>query len=174
MIFLQLFLHPFELSAPHIFQVHAFRLGRRRFVKENRNPVAPPQFISHIPRQRDAIIQRPPFYRNKRNHIRRSHPRMRTPMKIHVDQFDRLARAQNRRLRHGVRLSRQSNHAAVVVRVHFVIQHPHSRHAAHRLDQRIHLGLIAPLAKIRHTLNQSSHIPSFYSVVSRSTVALLS
>ncbi len=160
-IFLQLFLHSFELSAPHIFQVHVFRLGRRRFIEEDRNSVPFPDFISHIPRQRHAIIQGDALHRNKRHHIGSANSRMRTLVNIHVNQFHRFARAQNRRLGHRIRLPRQSNHAAIVIRVHLMIQHPNSRHRAHGLDQRMHLGLIAPLTKIWHTLNQSSHIRSF-------------
>src|SRR5882762_667371 len=48
-----------------------------------------------------------------------------------------------------------------MVRIHLVVQHPHTRHRRHSLDQGIHFALVPPLAEVRHTLNQSSHVPVF-------------
>ena len=157
MIFLQLFFHSLELTAPHVFQIHAVRPRRCRLIKENRNPVTPPDLLPHVPREGHAIFQRYAFHGNKRHHVCRSDARVSPLVLIHIDQFHRFASAKNRGFRHRVRVSRQRNHAAVVVRVHLVIQHPHSGHLAHRLDQRIHFRFIAPFAEIRHALNQSSH-----------------
>ena len=157
-ILLHRLIHSFELTAPYVLQVRALRPRRRRFIKKHRNAIAPPDLISNLPGQRHAIFQRYSFHWNKRHHVRSAHPRMRALVLGHVDQFQRSAGAQDCRFRHRLRISRQRNHAPVVIRVHLVIQHPHSGHLAHRLDQRRDLRGIAPLAKIRHTLNQSSHI----------------
>jgi hypothetical protein len=70
---------------------------------------------------------------------------MRAGVLRHVNQFERFARARERRFGHGLRLARQRNHATVVVRVHFPVQDVHARHAAHRLHQGINLGRVASL-----------------------------
>ncbi len=163
MIFLQLFAQPFELPSPHVFQVHAVRPRRRRFVKKYRYPVALPDFIAHAPRQRHAILNRYAFDGNKRQHIRRAYARVRPRMFCQIDQFHGLAGSQNGRFRHRVRIPRQRDHAPVMVGVHFAIQHINTRYAAHGCDNGIHLRRISPFGKIRHALNQSFHFFGFLS-----------
>ncbi len=80
-----------------------------------------------------------------------------------VNQFHGLARAQQRGFRHGVRLARQRDYRAVVIRVHLAIQHVHARHAAHCRDNGVDLGGVASFRKIGHALNQSFHFFGFLS-----------
>ncbi len=146
---------PFELSSADIFQVGPFRPARRRFVKINRNPVPLPDFLASSPRQRHAIFQRNPFDRNKGHYVSSANARVRPAVFRQIDQLQSFAHAQQGRLGNRVRITRQRNHAAVMIRVHLAIKYVHPGHFAHRRDNRIHLRRVAPLGKIRHALNQS-------------------
>ena len=109
-ILLHFLAQPFELSSPHVFQVHAVGPGGRRFVKENGNAIAVPDLFAHAPSQRHAIFNRHAIDRNKGHHVGRSHARMGARMLCQVDQFHRFTDAQQRGFSHRLRLSRQGNH----------------------------------------------------------------
>ncbi len=160
---LHFFAQPFELPSPHIFKIHALRPRRRRFVIKHRYPVALPDFVAYPPGQRHAILDGHAIDGNKRQHVRRAHARMRTLVFRQVDQFHGFAGAQDSRFRHRLRFARQRDYAAVMVGVHFAIQHIYARHTAHRRDNGIDLRGVAAFAKIGHALNQSFHRFGFLS-----------
>ena len=83
---------------------------------------------------------------------------MRADVDVQINQLERLAYSRQRRLGNRLRLAREGDDRAVVVGVHFAVQHKHARHAAHGRHNRIHLGGVAPFGKIRHAFNQAFHL----------------
>ena len=157
MVAFHLFTQALELAAAYVLEIYTVGTRGRRFVEKHRDAVALPKLVAHVPREGDAIFDGHPFDGNKRQHVRCAHARMRSRVLGHVDQLDRLARAQDRRFRDGIGSARQRDDAAIVVGVQLAVEHVDASHCAHRRHQRVHLRCVTPLGKVGHAFNQSFH-----------------
>jgi len=73
---------------------------------------------------------------------------MRAGVVRQVDQFGGFAHSVKDRFGHGFRFPGERDHRAVVIRVAFTVEHQDARHAAHSVDERVHLGRVAPFGEI--------------------------
>ena len=73
-------------------------------------------------------------------------------MMIQIDQLRSLADAANRSLLNRLAFPHQRDHATIVISIHLAIEQVHAIHL-HRRHDRIDLGLIATLRKIRNALH---------------------
>ena len=83
---------------------------------------------------------------------------MRAGMFGQIDQFRRFAYSAQGGFGHRFRFTRQRDHAAVVVRVAFVVEQIYAANLAHGRDDRVDFGRVAAFGKIRNTLNNSFHL----------------
>src|ERR1700693_636382 len=86
-IALQIFAQAFELSAPDVFKVDTIGSRGRGLVEKYRDAVASPYFVADSTGERDAIVERHAFDRNKRNDIGRANARMRALMDRQVNEL---------------------------------------------------------------------------------------
>ena len=105
-------------------------------------------------RHRHAIFQRHAVDGDKRNHVGRTHARVRARVRSQVNQLCRLANPANRRFLNGVSFAHQRNHAAVMVGVHLAVKQIDPRNL-HGFDNGIDLRSVAAFRKIRYAFNQS-------------------
>src|SRR5207244_12875103 len=156
--------HALTLAATDHVQILSHRDCRGRLVQINRNLVALPNLLANMPRHGHTIFDRHPLNGNKRHHVRRAHPRMRSLMHVQINQLRRFANATDGGLLDWLTLADQRDDATIVVGIHLAIEQIDAVYL-HGVNDRINLRFVAPLGKIWDTLHQSCwHIAEEYRV----------
>ncbi len=152
-----LFEQRLELAAAYVFEVHTLGPPGRRFVKVDGNLQLVPDLAAHALGELDAILQRHALDGDKRHHVRRPYARVHALVPGQVDERRRFFNRAEGGIGHRRGRPDEGQHRAVMIGVRSAIQQDHFRNRNDGLDDRIHLGGIAPFGKIGNTLNQLSH-----------------
>src|SRR5262249_47168885 len=144
----------FELSAADVLQTLPLRGRSRGLVEVNRNFVALPNLLSNVARHSHAIFDSNAFDGDEGDDVGSAQPRVRTLVMIQIDQLSGLAYSSNGSFLDRLSLADESDHAAIVVGVHFAVEKVHAIQF-HGLNDGINFGFVPALGKIRNTLHQS-------------------
>ena len=123
----------FELAAANIFQALSFGDSGGGFVEIHGNLVALPDLLTNVAGHSHAVFNGDAVDGDEGNYVGRAHARMRARMDIEVDDFSGFAHAADGGFLNGFALAHESNHAAIVVGVHFAIEEVDAGHL-HRVN----------------------------------------
>src|SRR5208337_3557 len=92
-----------------------------------------------------------------RHNVRSAEPRVRALLMVEVDQFRCLADAPQSRFPYALARAHQGDDAAVMVRVHFLVEQVNVPPVQQRPDDGLHLLDVASFTEVRNTFDDGLH-----------------
>jgi hypothetical protein len=147
-----------EAAAAHVREVRALGPERGALVEVDGDRKLARDAAAGLVRERDALLDAQAAHRDEGEHVARAHARVLAGVAAEVNQFRRARDDAHRRLDNRVGRRDEGDDRAVVVGVGVRAEHERARDRLDGLGEaRDHFG-VAPLAEVRHTLDDALHV----------------